>query len=224
MTFSKPTHVLAALPLFLWPLYQRRWGRVVLVGGCFTLTVVGLFLINVAATGEANYQGGDRKTFYSSSGFPFANPSVTFDNSGQRVATGSVPTEILFQRNTAIVSRGTSMYFLVGRYSGLVPYFFPGVLAVLLFLARRAARQRWQWFVAVAVAGGAIGLLAYMPVHLLRRWWSGRQPLLPQLLSAVSLPRAALAQRVARTHRARDRRALHREGDAQPVLQLVPPG
>ena len=162
-TFSKPTHVLAALPLFLWPLYQRRWWRVVLVGACFTLTVVALFLINVAATGEANYQGGDRKTFYSSSGFPFANPSVTFDNSGQRVATGSVPTEILFQRNTAIVLAWDVMYFLVGRYSGLVRYFFPGVLAVLLFLARRAARQRWQWFVAVAVAGGAVGLLAYMP-------------------------------------------------------------
>ena len=162
-TFSKPTHVLAALPLFLLPLYQRRWWRVLLVGGCFTLTVVALFLVNVAATGEANYQGGDRKTFYSSTGFPFANSAETFDNRGQRVATGSVPTEILFQRNTAIVLAWDVMYFLVGRYSGLVPYFFPGVLAVLLFLAQRAARQRWQWFVAVAVAGGAVGLLAYMP-------------------------------------------------------------
>ena len=85
-TFSKPTHVLAALPLFLWPLYQRRWRRVVLVGACFTLTVVALFLINVAATGEANYQGGDRKTFYSSSGFPFANPSG--DVRQQRSARG----------------------------------------------------------------------------------------------------------------------------------------
>ena len=162
-TFSKPTHVLAAAPLFLLPLFQRRWWRAILLGACFTVTVVALFLINVAATGEANYQGGDRKTFYSSSGFPFANPTVTFENSGQRVATGSVPTEILFQRNTAIVLAWDVMYFLVGRYSGLVPYFFPGVLAVLLFLARRAARQRWQWFVALAVTGGAVGLLAYMP-------------------------------------------------------------
>ena len=40
----------AALPLFLRPLYQRRWGRVVLVGGCFTLTVVGLFLILFVVT------------------------------------------------------------------------------------------------------------------------------------------------------------------------------
>jgi hypothetical protein len=163
VTFSKPTNVPAALPLFLWMLSRRRWGRLVMVGGCLAATVVALFVVNAAATGEANYQGGDRKTFYSSTGFPFANTWETFDNRGQRVATGSVPTEILLQRNTAIVLVWDLMYFLVGRYSGLVPYFFPGVLAVLLFLARRAARQRWQWFVAAAAAAGAIGLLAYMP-------------------------------------------------------------
>ena len=103
-TFSKPTNILAALPLFLLPLYAAA-----LVAGAPASaaasrpTVVALFLINVAATGEPNYQGGDRKTFYSSTGFPFANTSETFENSGQRVATGSVPTEILLQRNTAIV-------------------------------------------------------------------------------------------------------------------------
>ena len=163
VTFSKPTNIPAALPLFLLPLLQRRIWRTLLLGGCFTATVVVLFLVNTAATGEPNYQGGDRKTFYSSTGFPFANTWETFDNRGQRVATGSVPTEILLNRNTAIVIVWDLMYFVVGRYSGLVPYFFPGVLAALLFLARRAARQRWQWFVALAVAGGAIGLLAYMP-------------------------------------------------------------
>ena len=162
-TFSKPTNIPAALPIFLLPLLQRRIWRTLLLGGCFTATVVVLFLINTAATGEPNYQGGDRKTFYSSTGFPFANTWETFENRGQRVATGSVPTEILLNRNTAIVIVWDLMYFVVGRYSGLVPYFFPGVLAALLFLARRAARQRWQWFVALAVAGGAIGLLAYMP-------------------------------------------------------------
>ena len=162
-TFSKPTNIPAALPLFLLPLSQLRIWRTLGLGSCFTATVVVLFLINTAATGEPNYQGGDRKTFYSSTGFPFANTWETFENRGQRVATGSVPTEILLNRNTAIVIVWDLMYFVVGRYSGLVPYFFPGVLAVLLFLARRAARQRWQWFVAFAAASGAIGLLAYMP-------------------------------------------------------------
>jgi hypothetical protein len=163
VTFSKPTNIPAALPLFLLPLAQRRLWRTTLLGGCFAATVVALFLVNTAATGEPNYQGGDRKTFYSSTGFPFANSWETFENRGQRVATGSVPTEILLNRHTAIVIVWDLMYFLIGRYGGLVPYFFPGVLAVLLFLARRAARERWQWFVAAAVAAGALGLLAYMP-------------------------------------------------------------
>ena len=33
-------------------------------------------------TGEFNYQGGDRKTFYHHTGFPFANTWETFDNIG----------------------------------------------------------------------------------------------------------------------------------------------
>ena len=37
---------------------------------------------NAAITGEFNYQGGDRKTFYSSIGFPFANDRETFENIG----------------------------------------------------------------------------------------------------------------------------------------------
>lgn len=163
VTFSKPTNIPAAIPLFLLPLSQRRLWRTTVLGGCFALTVILLFVINTAATGEPNYQGGDRKTFYSSTGFPFANTWETFENRGQRVATGSVPTEILLNRHTAIVIVWDLMYFVVGRYSGLVPYFFPGVLAVFLFLARRAARQRWQWFVAASVSAGALGLLAYMP-------------------------------------------------------------
>ena len=222
VTFSKPTNIPAALPLFLLPLVQRRIRRTVLLGGCFTATVVVLFLINTAATGEPNYQGGDRKTFYSSTGFPFANTWETFENRGQRVATGSVPTEILLNRNTAIVIVWDLMYFLVGRYSGLVPYFFPGVLAALLFLARRAERQRWQWFVAARRLGRGDRPAGVYAVHLLGRRWSGRQPLFPQFLSAVPVPRPALTDRVACPRRTVYRRALHREGDAQSVLQLLP--
>ena len=47
------------------------------------------------------------------------------------------------------------MYFVVGTIQRAGASFYPGVLAVLLFLTRRAARQRWQWFVALAVASGA---------------------------------------------------------------------
>ena len=54
-------------------------------------------------------------------------------------------------------------YFAAGRYSGLLPYFFPGVLSVLLFLARPRERRGWQWVVGATAFGAAAGLLLYMP-------------------------------------------------------------
>jgi hypothetical protein len=55
------------------------------------------------------------------------------------------------------------MYFTFGRYCGLLPYFFPGVLAALLFLSGGRHRERWQWPVAAGLAIGMVGLLLYMP-------------------------------------------------------------
>jgi len=84
------------------------------------------------------------------------------------------------------VLRHNLWYFLVGRNAGLLPYFFPGMLAVALFLFSRDKRA-WQWFalgtICAAVAmhvfvwpftwnggGGPIGsryFLAFYPLFLL---------------------------------------------------------
>ena len=105
------------------------------------MVVVGLFGLNAFTTGELSYQGGERKTFYGSTGFPFANTWETFDNRGVSVATDAVPFDILLHRDTAPVLAWNLLYFTVGRYSGLLPYFFPGLVAGALFLARRAERR-----------------------------------------------------------------------------------
>ena len=44
---------------------RRQWMRGRRWSVCFAAVVGGLFAWNVAITGEWNYQGGDRKTFYS---------------------------------------------------------------------------------------------------------------------------------------------------------------
>ena len=91
------------------------------------MVVVGLFGLNALTTGEFSYQGGDRKTFYgATTGFPFANTWETFDNRGVSVATDAVPFDILLHRDTAPVLAWNLLYFTVGRYSGLLPYFFLG--------------------------------------------------------------------------------------------------
>ena len=40
------------------------------------------------------------------------------------------------------------VYFVVGRHSGLLPYFFPGLFAAAAFLWPRRYAEPWQWLVA----------------------------------------------------------------------------
>jgi len=162
-TFSKPTHILLVGPLLAWLLWRREFRRALTAGVCFVAVVVALFAFNAVITGDFNYQGGLRKTFYSRTGFPFANTWETFDNRGQSMTTDAVPFDILFHRDTATVLLWNIGYFLVGRYDGLIPYFFPGVVAVGLFISAGRQRRPWQWLVAAAIVGGALGLIAYMP-------------------------------------------------------------
>jgi hypothetical protein len=161
--FSKPTHVLAFLPFAALLLLGREWRRVIASGAVFSVVLVGLFAVNAAITGEINYQGGERKSFQSVTGYPFANTFETFATAGQSVATDSVPLDILVHGDTATVLLWNLFYFVVGRYSGLLPYFFPGLLAVVLFLASRRDRTDWQWIVAIGLAVSAVGLIVYMP-------------------------------------------------------------
>jgi hypothetical protein len=163
LTFSKPTHALLMFPLVALALGRRQWRRATLMVVTWGLVAAVLVGANAAITGEFNYQGGDRKTFYSSTGFPFANDRETFENIGPvRGREGVLLGDILVNRHTLTVFRHNLAYFVVGRFSGLVPYFFPGVVSVLLFLAVRR-RQPWQWLVGATIVGAAVALLLLTP-------------------------------------------------------------
>ena len=83
VTFSKPTHALLMFPLVALALVRRQWRRATLmVVDAGHWSPAHCSSANAAITGEFNYQGGDRKTFYSSTGFPFANDRETFENIG----------------------------------------------------------------------------------------------------------------------------------------------
>ena len=162
-TFSKPSHALLLFPLVFVPLRRREWQRAVVVAAAFARTTGGLFAGNAAITGELNYQGGHRKSFYSHTGFPFANDRERFDNIGIGLATDTVRVDIIATSRAPRAFLHNIVYFGAGRYSGLLPYFFPGVLSVLLFLARPRERREWQWVVGATAFGSAAGLLLYMP-------------------------------------------------------------
>jgi hypothetical protein len=172
--FSKPTNILLIGPPLALLLWRKRWRQGAMVGTSFALVFVGLFAVNVAITGEWNYQGGvDRGTFYSADpdlagprlgGFPFQTPQHSFDSTGIIRETNRVPVEVLTTADALLhVFRRNLVYFFVGRHTGFVPYFFAGAVAIVLFFWRAKQRPLWQWLTIAAGLGSAIALLLYMP-------------------------------------------------------------
>ena len=163
LTFSKPPHALLLFPLVALAASRRQWRRGFAIAAVWAVVAGGLFAANAAITGEFNYQAGDRKTFSGRSGFPFANARETFENIGPVRERGSLLVgDVLANRHTFTVLRHNLVYFIVGRFSGLVPYFFPGVLSVLLFLVHRE-RRPWQWLVGVTAVTVVLVLLVVTP-------------------------------------------------------------
>ncbi len=167
-TYSKPTNGLLAAPpvLALW--WNRRWTDGLLAGILFVATTAGCFGLNAAVTGEFNYQGGDRKTFYSA--FPFDAPDATWERRGISVITdGRAAGEVLEPATVPARFARNVEYFLIGRHFGFVPYYFPGALAILLWLlSRRARREVWRGLTFAAMAASVVAMLLVMPYT-----WSG---------------------------------------------------
>jgi hypothetical protein len=164
-TFSKPTHVLLALPLLAVMAWRRQWCHAFMTGTVFSAVIIGLFALNVAITGEWNYQGGDRRTFYSGArGFPFQYEGAAFDQTGLERTTNRIPVEVLTTRDAVVdVFRRNLGYFFVGRHTGFAVYFFPAIVALGLFLRRWRDRPAWQWATLAGCLGSAVALLLYMP-------------------------------------------------------------
>ncbi len=166
-TFSKPTHVLLMLPVLALFALRRQWRRGLVGGLVFSAVVVGFFGANVAVTGDWNYQGGDRKTFYSggdSKGFPFQTDDRTFATTGIGRTTNGVPLDVLVNRDAIVdVFRHNLLYFLGGRHTGFAVYYFPGMAALLLFLLMRRQQSAWGWLTLAGGVGSAIFLMLYMP-------------------------------------------------------------
>jgi len=180
VTYSKPWHAPLVAPLVLLCWWRRQWRSGFLVGTAAVVVTALLFAANAAISGEFNYQGGDRKTFYSApddpqaprlptAGFPFASPEATWDVRGQ--ATGRnegnvdnvlAPSEIvrLFPSNVK--------YFLLGRHFGFVPYFFPGAIAVLLWLLSRERFTNWR-----VLTFGGVALASLIVLIMVPYTWSG---------------------------------------------------
>ena len=184
-TYSKPTNLLLAIPLGLEPLavhgLTRGLRESLRRGAVLAAVVLGGFGLTGVLTGEVNYQGGERKTFYDA--YPFGAPGVTFDTAGiwmttdhvgplvagrdeekqsARIAPVRPPDEL---RQSYLWNLG---YFWAGRFGGAIPYFFPVALAAVLFLLVRP-RDQAGWLALLALVASWLFYVWLIPDN----WYGG---------------------------------------------------
>lgn len=167
-TYSKISNAGLIAPLLLQALWSRAPKRAAIVSAVFAVSVAGWFGANILVTGEWNYQGANRKTFYGH--YPFDALGNTFEdakNSGEKATGGDkgLSPDILFPGQPFFwtLTVTNAGYFLWGRDSGLIPYFFPGALLIAAWLARIRRAEFWQVCTFGAFAATAIVLIIITP-------------------------------------------------------------
>ncbi|MDQ3068130.1 MAG: glycosyltransferase family 39 protein [Acidobacteriota bacterium] len=163
LAFSKITNAVLVVPIVLWLLWRREWKRALLASVVFWVVMLGFFGANVASSGDWNYQGGERSTFYprphGQPGYPFEQPGALFEL-GHDKARNEALTEILFDWRVFWTNLGwNAVYVVAGRHAGLLPYFFPAVFAVGALVALRRRAAPWQWLV---LASGVAQVLIFI--------------------------------------------------------------
>ena len=162
-TFSKPPNGLLVLPILATFARQRRWSRAFVLGATFAVVVGGFFLANIVITGDWNFQGGDRHTYYGA--FPFQTATSGLDVGMDR-ATNAVLTDIVFDMKVFWSRLGWNLiYFVVGRHSGMLPYFFPALFAVVAFCRPGARRAQWQWLVLAVAVVEILIVIVWIPYN-----------------------------------------------------------
>lgn len=166
VTYSKPTHIFLIAPLVLWAWWRRRFVDGLAIGIVFAVFTAAFYGGTALNSGEFNYQGGDRKAFYGRFPFDGSEPDA-WNARGLEMSTNDSDAENVLtdfrHRFTLNVE-----YFLVGRHFGFVPYFFPGVVAVALWLVSGERTRPWRVLILLAVVASALTLIVFAPFT-----WSG---------------------------------------------------
>ena len=158
--FSKPPNIILLGPLVAHALFKKKFLKTTIILLIF-ITVTGVFWgTNYLVTGEWNYQGGERKTFYSQDGlgFPIEAKNLTFDNTGWSMSSAGYEQSHLLPAKTSVYN---FFYYFFGRFTGIIWYFFPAFLFLLLFFCRQKSWE--QWLILGAISGGILIYIILMP-------------------------------------------------------------
>lgn len=144
--------------------WRKQFSAILLYGGIAALGIASVFLLTHLFTGQFFSHGGFRKRIVGH--FPYESVYHTFLTTGSQISIRN--TRFIFHWD---VLWHNILYFFSGRHTGLIPYFLPAAVSMLLGL--RAPRSdhnlqqgnatgiRWSvWFVTV---GQILFHLVYIP-------------------------------------------------------------
>ncbi len=144
--FSKPNMVLPIAILFLLLLFRREWKKFLILS-LLTVLVCSLLLVFLyAQTGDINFMGGERRTFYSH--YPYEKPEYRFEN-GFKMSSDNYWDRFFI--SPEIVGLNL-FYFIFGRFTGMLIYAFPALFVLILFFFQRRSREDW-WILAAIFIG-----------------------------------------------------------------------
>jgi hypothetical protein len=154
--FSKPPNIVLMGPLVLFAFSEKKFFKAFVLAAVFSLTIGLLFGANYLLTSDWNYQGGERKTFIET--FPLEKDNLTFDSLGSTMTSENYFQRFLIPPKFILYN---IFYYFFGRFTGLSWYFFPAVLALLLFF--RARRRIYDWLTLATLAGGILIYIVLTP-------------------------------------------------------------
>ncbi|MGD2295189.1 MAG: hypothetical protein PVF22_05070 [Candidatus Aminicenantes bacterium] len=158
--FSKPPNIVLMGPLVLHTLFKKRFLKTVFIILFFAVVTGAFWGTNYLVSGDWNYQGGERKTFYSNDGrgFPLKDKGLTFDKTGWTMTSEGYGLKHLLPVKISVYN---FFYYFIGRFTGIIWYFFPAFLFLILFII---GQKSWeQWLLLGAIAAGILIYIVLMP-------------------------------------------------------------
>ncbi len=135
----------------------------ILFGLAAAAGIAFVFLIGYLLTGQLFSHAGFRKRIVGH--FPFESPQYHFLNTGSMISTRN--TRFIFHWD---ILRDNLVYFFIGRHTGLIPYFLPAAVSILLGfrLPGKAGPHRGtspgiRWSVLAVAIGQILFHLVYIP-------------------------------------------------------------
>lgn len=167
----KPVSILY-LPLLLAGMRPLKPGgmRKLLVAAVFVLLAAGAYhgISRIGAGGWSPYRG-DRRSFNHQSGYPGQHPVeelwTRVGKTGKKenyegwTLAGKDPRYYFNPRKLAY----NSFYYLLGRHTGILVYFFPCLVCLAGLVTERHWRDPWRLWLLLAIAGHAFFFFVLMP-------------------------------------------------------------